>query len=49
MNGHWCDQAEIMESIVARGCPRGCYELALVRLGRDYGIYHCSGSLEGML
>ena len=19
MNGHWCDQAEIMESIVARG------------------------------
>ena len=36
MNGHWCDQTEIIESIAARGCPRGCYELALVRPGRDY-------------
>ena len=26
MNWHWCDQAEIMEFITARGCPRGCYE-----------------------
>ena len=26
MNGHWCDQAEIIESITARGRPRGCYE-----------------------
>ena len=24
MNEHWCDQAEIMESITAQGCPRGC-------------------------
>ena len=22
MNGHWCDQAEIMKSIAALGCPR---------------------------
>ena len=27
MNGHWCDQAEIMESIAARGHPRGCYDV----------------------
>ena len=26
MNGHWCDQAEIMETIAAQGRPRGCYE-----------------------
>ena len=44
MNGYWCDQAEIMESIAAWGCPRGCYEWALVRPGRDYGIYHRSGA-----
>ena len=30
MNWHWCDQAEIMESIAARGHLRGCYELAVV-------------------
>ena len=24
MNGHWCEQAEIMRSIAARGRPRGC-------------------------
>ena len=49
MNWHWCDQAEIMRSITARGRPRGCYELALVRPGRDYEIYHRSGAPEGML
>ena len=27
----------------ARGRLRGCYEWALVRPGKDYGIYHCSG------
>ena len=27
MNGHWCDQAEIMESIAAQGHPRGCYDV----------------------
>ena len=46
---HWCDQAEIMESIAARGRPRGCYGLALVRPGRDYGIYRRSGVPERML
>ena len=52
MNGHWCDQAEIMESFATRGCSRGCYEcyeLVLVRPGRDYGIYRRSGAPEGML
>ena len=52
MKWHWCDQAEIMESIAAQGRPRGCYEcyeLALVRPGRDYGIYRRSGAPEGML
>ena len=49
MNWHWCDQAENMRSIAARGRPRGCYELALVRPGRDYRIYRCSGAPEGML
>ena len=44
MNGHWCDQAEIMKSIAARGRLRGCYEWALVRPGRDYGIYRRSGA-----
>ena len=34
---------QIAESIAARGRPKGCYEWALVRPGRDYGIYHCSG------
>ena len=45
MNGHWCDQAEIMKSIAARGR----YEWALVRPGRDYEIYHRLGAPEGML
>ena len=49
MNGHWCEQAEIIESIAAWGCPRGCYELALVRAGRDYEIYRRSGVPEGIL
>ena len=47
MNGYWCDQAEIMESFATRGRPRGCYECyewALMRPGRDYGIYCRSGS-----
>ena len=39
MNGHWCDQAEIIECIAAWGRPRGRYEWALVRPGRDYEIY----------
>ena len=43
MNGHWCDQAEIMKSIAARGSPRGCNEWALVRPGRDYEIYRRLG------
>ena len=30
MDWHWCDQAEIMETIASQGCLRGCYELALV-------------------
>ena len=47
MNGNWCDQAEIMESIAAQGCPRGCYEWELVRPGRDYGIYCRSGGALG--
>ena len=38
-----------MESIAVWGRPRGCYELALVRPGRDYGIYCHSGAPEGML
>ena len=49
VNCHWCDEAEIMESIAAWGRPRGCYELALVRRGRDYEIYRRSGAPEGML
>ena len=49
MNGQWCDQAEIMESIAAWVRPRGCYELALVRPSRDYGIYRRSGAPKGML
>ena len=47
MNWQWCDQAEIMRSIAARGRPRGCYEWALVRSGRDYEIYRRSGVPEG--
>ena len=38
-----------MESIAARGHQRGCYEWAMVRPGRDYGIYRLSGAPEGML
>ena len=41
---HWCDQAEVIESIATRGHPRGCYEWALVRPGRDYGICRRSGA-----
>ena len=33
-----------MRSIAARVRPRGCYEWALVRPGRDYGIYRRSGA-----
>ena len=40
---------QIAESIAARERPRGCYELALVQPGRDYGIYRRSGTPEGML
>ena len=52
MKWHWCDQAEIIESMAARGCLRGCYEcyeLALVQPGRDYEIYRRSGAPEGMI
>ena len=38
---------QIAEPIAARGRPRGCYEWALVRPGRDYGIYRCSGRPRG--
>ena len=31
------------------GSIMGCYEWALVRPGRDYGIYHHSGAPEWML
>ena len=44
MNGHWCDQAEIMRSIATWGRPREYYEWALVRPGRDYGIYRHEGA-----
>ena len=52
MNGHWCDQADIMESIAVWGHPRGCYVMngcGLVRPGRDYGMYRRSGAPEGIL
>ena len=35
-----------MRSIAARGRPRGCYEWALVRPGRDYEIFRRSGMLR---
>ena len=49
MNGHWCDQAEIMESIAARGRPRGCYECwPGVNRQRLWNL-SCSGTPEGIL
>ena len=40
---------QIAEFIATRGHPRGCYAWALVRPGRDYGIYRHPGAPEGML
>ena len=49
MNGHWCDQAEIMESIAAQGRPRGCYECwPGVNRQRLWNL-SCSGTPEGIL
>ena len=47
MDMAWCDQAEIIESITAQGRPRGCHKWALVRPGRDYGVYCHSGHPRG--
>ena len=49
MDVAWCDQVDIMESIAARGHPRGCYGRDLVQPRRYYGIYRRSGAPKGML